>query len=83
MNTSKAVLILSLGFAFFAGCVASQVFIPAARAGTAPQRWEYFCFKAGDAEDITNKANQAGKEGWEMVTMAASRDNWCFKRPLP
>ena len=72
MNTSKAVLVLSLGCAFLAGCVASQVFVPAARAGTAPQRWEYFCFKAGDSEDITTKGNQAGKEGWEGSSLPTS-----------
>jgi hypothetical protein len=91
-RTTRAILLLGV---FFAGCATSEVvarnWVPPARAGTRPQRWEYACQRA--TEDITRQANEFGDQGWEMVAAAgagwgnALDSNhtmvWCFKRPLP
>jgi len=84
---------------FIIGCAAGGVAshlttIPPARAGTNPTRWEYLCQENNKA--LTSALNQAGREGWELVSMvpthqstaAYSRDAqtdmmvMCFKRPL-
>ena len=78
-----------------AGAVASQLVVPAARAGTNPTRCEYTCAKG---EKITEQLFKFGQEGWEMVStfvahyqhegMGAGGDldaaslGVCFKRPL-
>ena len=91
MQTKRALLFLLV---FFGGCAASQVanyVVPPARAGTAPQRWEYQCLRG--TEGITEMANQHGREGWELTAasgagwgtgmMTGHTMVWCFKRPLP
>ena len=74
---------LGLFLAFGAGCVASQLAVPVARAGSSPVRWEYMCVDAWGG--VTHSANQLGKEGWEMAAAAGTSDHmmWCFKRQLP
>lgn len=74
---------LGLALAFAAGCVASQLVVPHARAGVAAARWEYMCIDAWGG--VTHSANQLGKEGWEMSAAAGTSDHmmWCFKRQLP
>jgi hypothetical protein len=77
---------LSLALLFVLGCatggVASQVVIPSARAGIAPQRWEHFCMENPSAEGL----NKAGSEGWELVTVTSHPNvadyMFCFKRPV-
>jgi hypothetical protein len=89
MNKSKTVL--GLAGAFVIGCAASQLVsnaIPPARAGTAPQRWEYVCNTIDsrrDHERMTEQANAYGRAGWEMTAVASDNglSSWCFKRPLP
>ncbi len=73
---------LGLLFAFGAGCVSTQLYVPTARAQGAAH-WEYLCIDAWGG--ITHSANQLGKEGWEMAAAAGTSDHmmWCFKRPLP
>lgn len=70
-----------MSVAFVLGCGAARAFVvPAAHAQTV-QRWEYFCFSELGADDIAQKANVAGAEGWEMVSGAGENgDTWCFKR---
>lgn len=86
-----------LALVFVIGCatggVAAQMVIPAARAGTNPQRFEHLCTQGATDKQLA----EAGAEGWEMVSAFASqyRDDWqgrhaearqyafCFKRPLP
>jgi hypothetical protein len=72
---------------FFAGCAAERLLVvPPARAGTSLQRWEYFCRELNGEEDVTKTANQAGQQGWELVTagdiVGYGKTTWCFKRPL-
>jgi hypothetical protein len=77
-------IVLGLLGAFLFGCVASQMtafVVPPARAGTAPQRWEYVCNAGRSPENITAMANAYGQEGWEMSGGAGPV--LCFKRPLP
>jgi hypothetical protein len=86
--------LLGIGVAavFAAGCVAGASAdghwsaVPKARAaeGDAPH-FAYFCFNASSAEDLHEKANQAGARGWQMVSGAASGDGmvWCFRQPRP
>jgi hypothetical protein len=80
MNRAKTAAMLLV--VFFAGCAAERLLVvPPARAETNPQRWEYACFKYFDIGSTTEKANEFGAQGWEMVS--ASNVPWCFKRPLP
>jgi hypothetical protein len=81
MSQTKTAFVLLV--VFFAGCAASRILvIPPARAGTAPQHWEYFCKDVrGDDDAVSKMANQAGQQGWEMAGVDAT--TWCFKRPLP
>ena len=80
---------LSVSAVFIAGCVAgaSNLGVPKAQAArSADQRWSYFCFEAGSADDVHNKANAAGARGWEMVAATTSHDGqavWCFRQPAP
>ena len=86
----KLCLAMALTIAFLVGCitahVASDLVVPPARAGTSPQKWEYFCFKGTFAPEIQEAANKAGGQGWEMVAATGGGgkySDWCFKRPLP
>ncbi len=76
---------LSVTAIFAAGCVAgaSRWGVPRAEARE-DQRWAYFCFEAGTANEIHTKANAAGARGWELVssaTNAAGSVIWCFRQP--
>lgn len=78
MKRSLFVAVLAAGFA--AGCLASslsQSLVPPVRAGTSPQRWEYYC-----NNDVT-RFNLLGYEGWEMAAGGGVAGTFCFKRPLP
>jgi hypothetical protein len=79
MNRAKTAAMLLV--VFFAGCAASRLIVPPARAGTTPQRWEYLCKKETGEERVATMANEAGQQGWEMV--GSSGITWCFKRALP
>jgi hypothetical protein len=84
MSQAKTALVLLV--VFFAGCAASRLIVPPARAGTSPQRWEYFCKHDWGDKDITSMANEAGQQGWELAAVGAEGSlppTWCFKRPLP
>jgi hypothetical protein len=82
--------ILGLLGAFVLGCAATQLgprIVPPARAGTAPQKWEYTCLQTveKDPQKVATIANKYGQEGWEL-SAAIPADfwaTWCFKRPLP
>jgi hypothetical protein len=75
--------------AFILGCAATQIaplVVPPVRAGTTPQKWEYSCKVAHQADEITAMANAFGAQGWELAGSVASytvAPTWCFKRPLP
>jgi hypothetical protein len=49
-------------------------------------RWSYLCFKNDSVDSIQERANKAGKEGWELAASAlsggadVSSPIWCFKR---
>jgi hypothetical protein len=79
----------SLCLAFIVGCVASSTRYGLPRAEAAAvveQRWAYFCFEAGTADDVNFKANAAGMRGWELVTSSTSPNGqviWCFRQPRP
>src|SRR5262245_27029376 len=70
---------------FLVGCAvggaSSRFVVPPANAQQAANttRWEYFCI---DGFNPTEKANQAGAQGWEMVAVGGGQPNatWCFKR---
>jgi len=88
MHLAKTSIVLA---SFLVGCaasvVASQLVIPSARAGTNPQRWEYFCMYAvpqagGRTKSDVEAFNRAGAEGWELAVVA-TETTWCFKRQLP
>ena len=79
MRQAKIAAVLVAVFA--AGCVAAHVIVPPARAGTAPQRWEYACHTLHDESGLEDTANKYGVQGWEMSAAVGSL--WCFKRPLP
>ena len=85
MHAKSFLMGLSLSVAFVAGCVAQSVMapIPPARAGADVQRWEYLCIDESGGEEVTEQANRAGAQGWELVAAGKNtRDiSWCFKRP--
>jgi hypothetical protein len=86
MRRSQSVAVLLLGI--IVGCAAERVLVvPQARAGTAPQRWEYACVEAIGGDDVTKMANKFGPQGWELAAAIgaarSSEPTWCFKRPLP
>lgn len=84
---------------FLIGCatggVASQLAVPAARAGSAAPRWEYYCAQVQRVS--AQQLNTYGAEGWELVSLfpshlerelvskdlGADEFAYCFKRPLP
>lgn len=90
MDHKKLSIGLALVVAFLAGCVVAQTFqvrvAPPARAGTTPQRWEYYCAYASNGLDgVQSVAAAAGLQGWEMVNFESSDVRVkavCFKRPL-
>ncbi len=80
----------SLSIAFIVGCVARPFVVPAANAQQAAsaQKWEYFCLEGYETTGIMQKANKAGREGWDLVAASPPTGRsmdaalWCFKRPL-
>ena len=90
-------LVLGIGVSvvFAAGCVAgatssfSSWAVPNARAAEGEaQRFAYLCVEAASAEDLHEKANQAGARGWQMVSGAARAGGaggmvWCFRQARP
>jgi hypothetical protein len=80
---------LSISLAFIVGCVASSTHwgLPRAEAAAVVgPRWSYFCFEAGNVNDVNVKANAAGMRGWELATAATNADGlmiWCFRQPRP
>jgi hypothetical protein len=76
--------------AFLAGCATAAVthslVSRPARAQVAGPRWDYLCFEAEHAEEVTRQAKHYGQFGWEMVTTGNGTGNWnnvwCFKRPM-
>lgn len=101
MDYKKLSIGLALVVAFLGGCLArdlgakgttsAHAGAPEPRAGTNPQRWEYYCMRA--TEDISGSASAYGANGWEMVAAAGAgwgqglaSDHtmvWCFKRAMP
>lgn len=84
-----SVLALGVGIGCVAATVAQNFIVPPVRAGTDPVRWEYTCFKGYvwgsgplDPDDVLEKANPLGQQGWEMVS-GDGAGAYCFKRPLP
>ena|SRR5688572_24477844 len=85
---------------FLAGCAvggASSQIVASSANAQAPvvppatsnqvQRWDYLCLKFDHDESITEEAKDAGREGWEMITVLPREEHgspnvWCFKRPL-
>jgi hypothetical protein len=59
-------------FLFLAGCVvggvSSQFVVPPAQAQGPAARWEYFCFNDDNSGDVFHKLNEAGAQGWELVS---------------
>jgi hypothetical protein len=83
---------VGVGVVFLMGCAvggaAGRFVAPPANAEQVARltHWEYFCFDEYAAGPVTEKANRAGLQGWEMVaagSRTASDDilTWCFKRP--
>ena len=85
--------LVTIVLAFFLGLMVailfSQNLVPDVRAGTKAAKiakWEYNCHTMpgpGVIEKMTPRANELGKDGWEMVgwTYTNHYSFWCFKRP--
>lgn len=93
MLSKNPTIVLVLGF--IAGCGAAAIaplVIPPAHAQVT-QRWETLCvtqLQRRDsplAEGTTALGNQAGREGWELVSFSIDSSSIkavaCFKRPAP
>ncbi len=80
---------LGIGAVFLVGCVvggASRFVVPSAGAEQAASltKWEYLCYWKNSFDDVVDRANQVGAEGWEMVGSGqgvGTLGTWCFKRP--
>lgn len=72
-----------------AGATASNWAVPKARAAEGEgQRFAYLCVDALSADELHEKANQAGARGWQMVAGASNTADgrgmvWCFRQPRP
>jgi hypothetical protein len=75
---------LAVSVAYIVGCATAQLVIPPATAQVT-QRWGYLCIEEYGADDVTEVANRAGAEGWEIVGVGGTGINqiWCFKRSAP
>jgi hypothetical protein len=76
-------------FLFLAGCVvggvSSQFVVPPAQAQGPASQWEYFCFNEVNRDEVGGKLNQAGTQGWELVSASSRGSNnfealFCMKR---
>ncbi len=83
---------LAVAVIFVTGCatglVAREVFtVPQALAQSTAPRWSYFCIDENDRDDLEKKLNQAGAQGWELVSSGAGPKSfsiyWCLRRPAP
>lgn len=86
---------LLMSAVFLAGCTTSALvtqLVPPANAAPKTQRWEHHCEYRDTG--ITERANQLGKEGWEMFSVShrmysarelqqryAMQAMICFRRP--
>ena len=73
--------------ALFFYVLSPAAFCPIASAAETEQ-WEYTAvtpsFLKGSVDDLLEKANRLGAEGWELVTTGEfGRPGWIFKRKLP
>ena len=63
---------------------AQDPLVPPATSSTT-QKWDYLCLIRDHKVSLTEQAKAAGREGWEMVTVAVfdyKAPVVCFKRPL-
>ncbi len=62
-----------LAIVFILGCatarVASDLVVPAARAGSNVTTWEYLCSDA-KPDEVTEELNKMGAAGWEVASLA-------------
>ena len=87
---TKHVRAIGIAAVFLVGCAvggaSARFVVPPANAQQAAgiQRWEYFCFSHdyNEPEEVQQKANAAGTDGWEIATVAGggagTNDVWCF-----
>lgn len=70
--------------AFAAGMFISETNPVAADSPQKKSQWQYQCFEAVGVAQVTERSNQMGQQGWELVTSAGTKGStlWCFKRPL-
>jgi hypothetical protein len=77
---------LGIAMVFVAGCAvggaSARLVVPLANAqqATTLPKWEYFC-PAMRFDAVTEPANKAGVEGWELVNYDPGAGIGCFKRP--
>jgi hypothetical protein len=82
---------VGIGVVFLVGCAvggaSSRLMVPPASAQQAASltKWEYLCFWKNSMDDVVDRANQLGAEGWEMAAAAGGgaqsmQVTWCFKR---
>ena len=87
---------IAFGIGCAVGGVASQFVVSLAHAGTSATRWEYVCKRASAAslngvDSFGEKLNDAGAEGWELVSVVPSHTDgptvdtftYCSKRSVP
>lgn len=78
---------LGVAAVFLVGCavggVSSHLTVPKASAqqAAALTKWETHCLTSA-WDEFTNKANEAGTQGWELVSFTRTGEIMgCFKRP--
>lgn len=78
---------LSLVAAFVLGCATATAVKTDVKPAHAQlqTRWQYTCLPHDgliSRQGKLEKMNQLGQQGWELVTINAKNNEFCFKRPL-
>lgn len=87
MSSQRVLLVIAA--VTLCAAAANKLLAAHAQAAAPPQlpRWEYMCKSElaasprGMATDVQRAANQAGLEGWELVS-GVGTNVFCFKRAL-
>jgi hypothetical protein len=79
---------IGIGLVFLVGCAvggaSSRFVVPPVSAEQAASltKWEYICYWKNSLEEVVDRANQLGAEGWEMTAAGGATGpvTFCFKR---
>lgn len=78
MKQRTILMVMALVAVLFAGQAVAQIVRP----DPLPIARSYLCFEAKTAAEVTRKANEAGAQGWKMVSSGVGQGSgiWCFEQ---